>query len=124
MTADSLTFEQYRDFLIERGLKKCNELLGAKKGNMHHFYRGAIDEFEQCRSIPDIMDMENRLKELKKSLKEARTSSRTPDNLENYWYINGRVNQADFLFEHLKLLYLQGGDTYSARAAVDFMRFP
>lgn len=115
------TFEEYRDFLIERGLADCRELLPKQKGNMVAFYRGAIDEFEFCRTIKDIMEMEQRFRELQALGRwQFLATGPSPKELDLYWYLSGRENQVEFLFERLKLLYCQAGDLTSARAGIDF----
>ncbi len=115
-----VTFEEYRDFLIDRGVNECRKLLPEQEGTMKPFYIGTIDEFEHCRQIPDIMEMERRYRELQERLYHQ---FRDEASLDDYWYTNGRETQAEFLFERLKLLYIREGDIVSARAGIDFHEY-
>jgi len=118
--------EAYRDYLIERGLSECLELLPKQKDTMIPFYKGSIDEFEHCKSITNIMEMENRFRQLQKDVHDkyfATGSNLSANDLNDYWYLNGRKTQAEFLFERLKLYYLQPGNIVSTRDYIDFHEY-
>ena len=112
---------EIRDFIIERGLKECKELLAKGEGTPG-FYHGACDGFEECRKYQSFEELEAPLSELAvKSQERYRAMchpDRTKKELEEYCYWAGFAAQLEFVRDRLAILQGKPG-VVSARAVLD-----